>query len=76
MAAFGLWPGCFRSVLLRLVIPTGATAEVGGFCGLYRRLPRSRLVLFSFTKRAHHIFPVRHPYDSAHLQRFGLPGHD
>jgi hypothetical protein len=54
----------------------GNSGGWGVFCGLYRRLPHSRLVLFSFAKRAHHTFSIRHPCDSVHLQRFGVPGDD
>ena len=76
MGAFGLWPGCFRSVLLRLVIPTGATAEAGEFLRLVSPFTSFTLGFIFVHERAHHIFAVRHPYDSANLQRFGVPGHD
>jgi hypothetical protein len=53
----------------------GQQRGLGNFCGLHRRLPHPRLVLFPLANFAHHTFSVWRPCNSAHLQRFGMPRH-
>src|SRR5437867_8023300 len=53
----------------------GQQWRLGSVCRLHRNLSCSCLLLFPLTKRASDARPLRHPCNSAHLQRLGMQGH-